>query len=79
VVRKGNSICVANSDAIERLKLSAGDNHSYYISESELQIHVVPIPVWPRSAILLLIYCHSIPNLSFLFDFHLRMIITIVY
>lgn len=51
MVRKGNSIYLANSDAIERLKLSAGDNHSYYISESELQIHVVPIPIWPRYAV----------------------------
>ncbi|CAM0883285.1 unnamed protein product [Alopecurus aequalis] len=51
VVRKGNSIYPSNSAAVERLKLSADEKHNYYISESELQTHVVQIPVWSRSGV----------------------------
>ncbi|KAM0887805.1 hypothetical protein ACQ4PT_028753 [Festuca glaucescens] len=51
VVRKGNSIYPSNSAAVERLKLSADENHKYYISESELQTHVLQIPVWSRSGV----------------------------
>jgi hypothetical protein len=75
VVRKGNSIYPSNSAAVERLKLSADENHKYYISESELQTHVLQIPVWSRSGVILFICSHPIPNLSFLFDFHVCMII----
>jgi hypothetical protein len=54
VVRKGNSIYPSNCPAAE--KPSADENHNYYISESELQTHVVQIPVWSRSGVLLFIY-----------------------
>lgn len=51
VTRKGTSIYPSNCAATERLKLSADENHNYYISESELQTHVVQTPVWSKSGV----------------------------
>lgn len=51
VMKKGTSIYPSNCAAVERLKLSADENHNFYISESELQTHVVQFPLWSRSGI----------------------------
>uniref|UniRef100_A0A453FPT9 Uncharacterized protein n=1 Tax=Aegilops tauschii subsp. strangulata TaxID=200361 RepID=A0A453FPT9_AEGTS len=72
VVRKGTSIYPSNGAATERLKLSADENHNYYISESELQTHVVQIPVWSRSGVLLFTCFRPIPHLSFMFSMFLH-------
>ncbi|KAG8055147.1 hypothetical protein GUJ93_ZPchr0001g30637 [Zizania palustris] len=49
VVKKGTGIYPSNGAAIEKLKHNGDENHSFYISESELQTHVVQTPLWSRS------------------------------
>ncbi|XP_062223452.1 autophagy-related protein 18f-like [Phragmites australis] len=50
VMKKGTSIYLFDC-ADENKKLSADENRNFYISESELQTHVVQIPLWSRSGI----------------------------
>uniref|UniRef100_A0A0A9CVG4 BCAS3 domain-containing protein n=1 Tax=Arundo donax TaxID=35708 RepID=A0A0A9CVG4_ARUDO len=49
MMKKGTSIYPFNCAAVE--KLSSDENRNLYISESELQTHVVQIPLWSRSGI----------------------------
>uniref|UniRef100_J3L4S7 Uncharacterized protein n=1 Tax=Oryza brachyantha TaxID=4533 RepID=J3L4S7_ORYBR len=49
VAKKGTSVYPSNGTGVEKLKLNGDDNHNFYISESELQTHVVPTPLWSRS------------------------------
>uniref|UniRef100_A0A0D9V6L5 Uncharacterized protein n=1 Tax=Leersia perrieri TaxID=77586 RepID=A0A0D9V6L5_9ORYZ len=49
VAKKGTSIFPSNGTAVEKLRHIGDDNHNFYISESELQTHVVPTPLWSRS------------------------------
>ncbi|XP_062207097.1 autophagy-related protein 18g-like isoform X2 [Phragmites australis] len=51
VTKKGTSIYPFGCAAAERPKLSADESRNIYISESELQTHVVQIPLWSRSGI----------------------------
>ncbi|CAL4973662.1 unnamed protein product [Urochloa decumbens] len=51
VTKKGTSIYPFDCAAVERLKLSADENRNFYISQSELQTHVVQTPLWSRSGI----------------------------
>uniref|UniRef100_A0A0D9YFY6 Uncharacterized protein n=1 Tax=Oryza glumipatula TaxID=40148 RepID=A0A0D9YFY6_9ORYZ len=48
VAKKGTSVYPSNGTAVEKQKLG-DENHNFYISESELQTHVVPTPLWSRS------------------------------
>ncbi|KAL6853854.1 hypothetical protein ACP4OV_019883 [Aristida adscensionis] len=48
VMKKGTSIYPFDCTAVERLKLSADENRNFYISQSELQTHVLPKPLWSR-------------------------------
>ncbi|KAF8663936.1 hypothetical protein HU200_055279 [Digitaria exilis] len=48
-MKKGTSIYPFNSAAVERPKLSSDENRNFYISQSELQTHVVQTPLWSRS------------------------------
>ncbi|KAL5221686.1 hypothetical protein ABZP36_026399 [Zizania latifolia] len=49
VVETGTGIYPANGTAVEKMKLNGDENHNFYISESELQTHVVQTPLWSRS------------------------------
>ncbi|CAL4954163.1 unnamed protein product [Urochloa decumbens] len=51
VTKKGTSIYPFDCAAVERPKLSADENRNFYISQSELQTHVVQTPLWSRSGI----------------------------
>ncbi|KAG8078176.1 hypothetical protein GUJ93_ZPchr0007g5674 [Zizania palustris] len=49
VVETGTGIYPSNGSAVETMKLNGDENHNFYISESELQTHVVQTPLWSRS------------------------------
>ncbi|GJM92906.1 hypothetical protein PR202_ga09412 [Eleusine coracana subsp. coracana] len=51
VVKKGNSLYRFDHATVERPKYSADENRNFYISESELQTHVMQIPLWSRSGV----------------------------
>lgn len=51
VMKKGTSIYPFDCAAVETPKLSADENRNFYISQSELQTHVVQNPLWARSGI----------------------------
>jgi hypothetical protein len=61
VMRKGTSIYPFSNTAVERPNLSADENRNFYISESELQTHVVQTPLWSRSGV----YTFSLELLCF--------------
>lgn len=50
-MKKGTSIYPFNCSGAERSKLSADENRNFYISQSELQTHVVQTPLWSRSGV----------------------------
>lgn len=51
-VKKGTSVYPSDSAFDAKAKPSAEENHHSYISEIELQMHAVRIPLWSRSGVL---------------------------
>ena len=65
-MRKGTSVYPFDCSAVERQKLSADENRNFYISQSELQTHVVQTPLWSRSGVF---SCTFFPfNAAFIFS-----------
>lgn len=67
-MKKGTSIYPFNCAAVERPKLSTDENRNFYISQSELQTHVVQTSLWSRSGVFSWSFSLSMHHLSFLFD-----------
>jgi len=51
VMKKGSSNYPFDCAAVERPKLGADENRNFFISQSELQTHVMQTPLWSRSGI----------------------------
>ncbi|KAJ1285752.1 hypothetical protein BS78_03G301100 [Paspalum vaginatum] len=51
ITKKGTNTYPFDCAGVDRPKLSADENRNFYISQSELQTHVVQTPLWSRSGI----------------------------
>jgi hypothetical protein len=51
VMKKGTNIYPFDNAVVERPNLSVDENRNFYISESELQTHVVQTTLWSRSGV----------------------------
>lgn len=60
-LRKGNTVYPANSGTDTRVKPITEENHHLYISEAELHMHSVFIPLWAKSEVL------GLPTVVFFF------------
>ncbi|XP_073005372.1 autophagy-related protein 18f-like isoform X2 [Typha latifolia] len=50
-VNKGTNLSHVNSGCDSKLKISAAENNHLYISEMELQMHAVQVPLWSKYGI----------------------------
>lgn len=65
VMKKGSSNYPFDCAAVERPKLGADENRNFFISQSELQTHVMQTPLWSRSGVFPCTFSLSIEHISF--------------